>query len=218
MQSHINQLETELMLRAGLLTLAPSPLFCFVFLITSSYLIYCGKIYSEKNKHKWRRVMWILTYGCCFSNLQCLGFFHSQAVNVLQWMLTCSNVVPDLGSGSRVWVGLVLLLTKRWEFMSQLLLWKMQSVAKPTFGVDCENSMRYCLFKVFVIVLMYIVSSPQMLNTIIFTLILNVIKENERFIFPNQNTEKSGTRRNSVLEKMLLSAPVILLISLVSSW
>lgn len=101
--------------------------------------------------------------------------------------------------------------------MSQLLLWKMQSVAKPTFGVDCENSMKYCLFKVFVIVLMRIVSAPQMLNTIIFTLILNVIKENERFIFPNQNTKKSGTRRNSVLEKMLLSAPVILLISLVSS-
>lgn len=78
--------------------------------------------------------------------------------------------------------------------------------------------MKYCLFEVFVIVLMCIVSAPQMLNTIIFTFILNVIKENERFIFPNQNTKKSGTRRNSVLEKMLLSAPVILLISLVSSW
>ena len=45
--------------------------------------------------------------------------------------------------------------------MSQLLLWKMESVAKPTFGVDCENSMKYCLFKVFIIVLMYIVSDPK---------------------------------------------------------
>lgn len=65
---------------------------------------------------------------------------------------------------------------------------------------------------------MYIVRAPQMLNTIIVTLIINIIKENERFIFPNQNTKKSGTRRNSVLEKVLLSAPVILLISIVSSW
>lgn len=65
---------------------------------------------------------------------------------------------------------------------------------------------------------MYIVRAPQMLNTITVTLIINIIKENERFIFPNQNTKKSGTRRNSVLEKVLLSAPVILLISIVSSW
>lgn len=87
-------------------------LFCFSHYFIVSYLIYCGKMYSEKDKHKWKRVMWILTYGCCFSNLQRLGFFHPQAVNVLQWMLTCSCVVPDLGSGGRVWAGLVLLLTK----------------------------------------------------------------------------------------------------------
>ena len=69
--------------------------------------------------------------------------------------------------------------------MSQLPLWKMESIAKPTFGGCCENSMKYSLFEVFIIALMCIVSAPQMLETIIFTLIIKIIKEDERFIFPN---------------------------------